>query len=92
MNVKLAKFGKMLISRPAGKEAFLSAKAYVFTKSVKELTLDFLGVEVMTPSWLDEFLMGIRTTYPAIVLKFTHTDNESVKESLSICEPVSRES
>lgn len=86
MTVKLARFGKMLISRPAGKEAFLSASAYVFTKPMEEIVLDFYGVDVMTPSWLDEFLTGIKTSYPDISTKFLHTENESVKESLSICE------
>jgi hypothetical protein len=30
MNIKINNFGDILISRPAGREAFLMAKAYVF--------------------------------------------------------------
>jgi len=30
MNVKISDFGDVLVSRPAGKEAFLAARAFIF--------------------------------------------------------------
>lgn len=57
MKLELQKFGKILVSRPAGKEAYLVACAYNLPKNKDELIeVDFTGVEVLTPSWADEFL------------------------------------
>jgi len=76
----------MLISRPAGKEAFASAKAYFFPQNVdgNEIVIDFTGVEVLSPSWADEFFSGIRSLYENINLKYLNTNNPSVKETLDI--------
>jgi len=83
MNVKISDFGDVLVSRPAGKEAFLAARAYIFDKlSVSEvITLDFDGVKVLTPSWGDEFISGIKDVYTNTLL-FTNTSNPSVEASL----------
>lgn len=82
MRVEVKKFGELLISRPAGHEAFL-----VFASSFKPLSqdepidLDFTGVRVLAPSWADEFITNVkdRFTNPINCLP---SDNASVIESL----------
>ena len=86
MVVKVSNFGDILMSRPAGREAFLMAKAYVFKELSKddEITLDFDEVKVLAPSWADEFISGVKSDYPN-KLQFINTENPSVKASLKIC-------
>jgi|GEM_PF-1008050 len=61
MNIALKKFGTTLVSRPAGKEAWLA-----FQPVLKEVTeneqiiVDFKDVVVLTPSWADEFLTPLK--------------------------------
>lgn len=74
----------MLISRPAGREAYLAAKAYILPKDTSEkIILDFEGVDVLAPSWADEFITNIIATYPAGI-ECHNTDNPSVKATLQI--------
>jgi hypothetical protein len=65
MNIEIHNFGENLLNRPAGREAFLMAKAYILKgiKPSEEIILDFDKVKVMTPSWLDEFIAGIKTEF-----------------------------
>ncbi|MBU0502248.1 MAG: DUF4325 domain-containing protein [bacterium] len=85
MKIEIKKFGKMLISRPAGKEAFAAAKAYVLsTADSRELALDFAGVDVLSPSWADEFISGLKGLYPSATISYLNTDNQSVKATLAI--------
>ena len=83
MIIDISKFGDILVSRPAGKEAFLMAKAYIFnTLNPSDiLQLDFGNVKVLTPSWADEFITGIKGAYHN-ELQFLNTQNESVSASL----------
>jgi len=61
MILDVSAFGKMLISRPQGREAFLAARAYsVPTDRHEPIDLDFRLVDVLTPSWADEFLRGLQ--------------------------------
>jgi len=83
MNIDVSKFGDILVSRPAGRDAFLMAKAYIFN-SLKEndsVQLDFSNVKVLTPSWADEFISGIKNSYH-VKLEYLNTQNESVAASL----------
>lgn len=82
MKIKLAKFGEMLISRPAGREAYLSAKAYLIKDKPKELEIDFDRVKVLTPSWMDEFTTSARKDYPGVKIKYLKSDNPTVIASL----------
>lgn len=60
MTIAVKQFGEFLTSRPAGKEAFLAARAYSIADDMDEpIVLDFSGVQVLTPSWIDEFLRGL---------------------------------
>ncbi|MBI4239381.1 DUF4325 domain-containing protein, partial [Candidatus Uhrbacteria bacterium] len=74
----------VLTSRPAGKEAYLSARAYILPKEPsEEIILDFAGVDVLSPSWGDEFITKVMEDYSGRVL-FEHTENPSVKATLDI--------
>jgi len=83
MVVSVKNFGDILMSRPAGREAFLLAKAYVF-REIKEnddIILDFDGIKVLAPSWADEFILGIKSAYSNNV-QYKNTENPSVQASL----------
>jgi hypothetical protein len=83
MNIKINNFGENLLNRPAGREAFLMAKAYIFNNIApsEEIILDFDNIKVMTPSWLDEFITGIKSEF-SNNLKYINTENPSVSASL----------
>lgn len=84
MLIKLKKFGTTLISRPAGKEAYLAFQPTLKEKgNIKKIIVDFEGVEVLAPSWADEFLTPLFNTYKKNI-SFKNTYNSSVKESLKI--------
>lgn len=84
MIIRLSKFGSLLISRPSGREAFLSAKAYLITGKPKVIELDFQDVKVLTPSWIDEFVNLLQDEYPESQLKFGKSENKTVKASLKM--------
>ncbi|MDR0822450.1 MAG: STAS-like domain-containing protein [Endomicrobium sp.] len=84
MRIQISKFGNVLLSRPNGKEAFLAAKAHTFNPNEKEFLLDFVGVDVLTPSWADEFISGIKREFSNAVIKYENTSNESVSATLKI--------
>ncbi|MCL2186932.1 MAG: STAS-like domain-containing protein [Treponema sp.] len=70
------------MSRPAGREAFLMAKAYIFKEIDKdEIVLDFNNVKVLAPSWADEFITGIKSEF-SNTINYINTENPSVKASL----------
>lgn len=82
MRIELKKFGEILVSRPAGREAFLAMSAYL-TKGLPEdeaIEIDFLGVKVLTPSWADEVITKIYHDFKNI--KLVNTANSSVKATL----------
>jgi Lhr-like helicase len=83
MEVKVSNFGDILMSRPAGREAFLKAKAYVFKDIKKDeiIVLDFDKVKVLAPSWADELISGIQKDYGNEV-QYINTENPSVRASL----------
>ncbi len=82
MKIELKKFGDMLISRPAGKEAYLAMSAYILRDVDKNenIEIDFSGVKVLAPSWADEVLTKLTKDYKN--LKLINTENASVKASL----------
>lgn len=87
MKIPLAKFGKILISRPSGHEAFLAIKAYFAPKSNQEtIELDFTGVDVIAPSWLDEVLNGLSSEYGCDRVRIIQSQNLSLIESLKTLE------
>jgi len=88
MTVSMVKFGDILISRPAGREAFLAAKAYLFTATtgLDTIILDFKGVKVLAPSWGDEFITGLRSLYQNRI-EAANIDSPAVKAALRVVLP-----
>lgn len=86
MTIQIKKFGTTLVSRPAGKEAWLAYQPSLHTASEDgEVIVDFDGVFVLTPSWADEFLTPLRERFgKKVTLK--NTDNASVRATLTILE------
>ena len=87
MTLAIHNFGDILMSRPAGKEAFSMAKAYILGTPDKneKITLDFKDVKVLAPSWADEFITNLKATFPNPI-EFLNTENESVSQSLKFVE------
>ena len=83
MTLDVTKFGEILMSRPAGKEAFSMARAYIFKDLApdEKISLDFKNVKVLAPSWADEFITNLKSTFPNPV-ECLNTQNESVSRSL----------
>lgn len=80
MRIDVSKFGTTLISRPAGREAFLAARAYSVPKEGNEpIELDFSGVKVLTPSWADEFVSGLQQEFGSERIKIIEGINPTVK-------------
>ena len=90
MNIQIINFGDILMSRPAGKDAFLLLESYLLNtlKNDEEIILDFSDVKVLTPGWADELISGIKRNHNN-KLSFINTDNPSVKASLkTVLEPI----
>ena len=83
MLVDMSSFGEMLMSRPAGREAFMGACAYIFSdlKENETVTLDFANVKLLAPSWADEFITGLKNKFNPKI-EYLNTENESVSASL----------
>ena len=88
MIINLNKFGTTLVSRPAGKEAYLAFQPTLREcKDNEAIEVDFGGVEVLTPSWADEFLTPLFNSFKNRV-NLKNTTNPSVTESLKILDLV----
>ncbi|OGM76192.1 hypothetical protein A2188_00265 [Candidatus Woesebacteria bacterium RIFOXYA1_FULL_43_9] len=86
MIIQLEKFGKTLVSRPSGKEAWLAFQPVLNGASTgDEIVVDFAGVVVLTPSWADEFLTPLYQRFHDRI-KLHNLDNPSVVATLSILE------
>lgn len=82
MKIELKKFGEILVSRPAGREAFLAMSAYL-TKDLgadELIEIDFAGVKVLTPSWADEVITKIAEKFKNV--KLLNTENVTVQATL----------
>lgn len=86
MVIRLSQFGTLLVSRPAGRDAYLAAKAYLLSENPDIIDIDFSGVKVVAPSWLDEFLTPLRNEYSDKV-KLGPSDNQTVLASLATISP-----
>ena len=89
MVINLNKFGATLVSRPAGKEAFLAFKPTLQNvKAGERIEIDFAGVNTFSPSWGDEFLTPLMKTYSHI--KLFNTGNLSVHNTLKMLERINQ--
>lgn len=77
--IQLKKFGTVLISRPAGLEAFNAVRPQL--NPDVPIQIDFDQVLTVTPSWLDEFLTQL-TNYNGGKVDLLPTKNASVLASL----------
>lgn len=90
MKLLLEKFGKTLISRELGSEAF---KAFQPTlrelPEQEELVVDFSGVLTLSPSWADEFLSPLLDLI-GNRLALLPSDNLSVHATLRILQEANK--
>ncbi len=90
MKLQLEKFGKTLISRELGSEAF---KAFQPTlrelPEDEELEIDFSGVLTLSPSWTDEFLSPLLNLV-GDRLVLLPSDNLSVQATLRILQEANK--
>ena len=88
MIIKLEKFGTTLISRPAGKEAFLVlGKTIKDLKHTEKIEVDFEGVLTFSPGWGDEVLTPLLRAYgDRLTLK--NTANPSVEATIRMLEEI----
>jgi len=84
MKVEIKKFGDILTSRPAGREAGLAIRAYLKPQSKEKLELDFSGVLAVGPSWLDEVLTILKNEYGEDHVICLPSKNQSLAESIKI--------
>lgn len=84
MIIQIKKFGTTLVSRPAGKEAWLAFQPVLSEiPAADRIIVDFAGVAVLTPSWADEFLTPLYDRFKDRV-SLLNIDNSSVRASLAI--------
>lgn len=80
MRVEMAKFGKVLVSRPLGREAASILRGLVPEGTEEPIELDFHGVFAVGPSFLDEVLAALEEYGDRVVV--LDAGNPSVTASL----------
>lgn len=92
MKLQLEKFGKTLISRELGSEAFKAFQSTLreFSKD-EELEIDFSGVLTLSPSWADEFLSPLLNQLDDRLILLP-SDNLSVQATLRILQEANKRS
>ena len=84
MKIEIRRYGDLLVSRPAGREALAAMLAYLPEIGPDEpIELDFEGVLVVAPSWLDEVLFGLRQRFGPRV-RCLRSENSSLLKSLEV--------
>jgi hypothetical protein len=90
MKLQLEKFGKTLISRELGSEAF---KAFQPTlrdlPKNEELEIDFSGILTLSPSWADEFLTPLFNQLGEKLILLP-SDNLSVQATIKILQEANK--
>lgn len=79
--LQLKRFGTVLVSRPAGLEAFNAIRPTLDPKL--PIQIDFEGVLTVTPSWFDEFLTQL-AEYTGGQVELLPTTNASLLAALPI--------
>ena len=92
MKLQLEKFGKTLLSRELGSEAFKALQPTLRElPKDEELEIDFSGVLTLSPSWADEFLSPLLHQLEGRLILLP-SDNLSVHATLRILEEVNKRS
>jgi hypothetical protein len=90
MKLQLEKFGKTLISRELGSEAFKAFQPTLREMSAGEnLEIDFSGVLTLSPSWADEFLSPLLNQLNDRLILLP-SDNLSVHATLRILQEANK--
>lgn len=79
--IHLKRFGTVLVSRPAGLEAFQAIRPTL--DASQPVAVDFEDVLTVTPSWFDEFLTNLAEHFSGRV-ELLPTENASVKAMLPV--------
>lgn len=82
MKIELKKFGVVLTSRPAGKEAYAAIRP-TLDPNADKVEVDFSGIISLSPSWGDEFFRALEEMYGDRVV-YLPSDNPSVIATLKI--------
>lgn len=91
MTIYLRKFGTLLFSREAGREAFAALNTQLSElKNDDDLEVDFEGVITFSPSWGDEFLTPLIKKYGNRVFFINTKDNPSVKATLELLTDINK--
>lgn len=82
MKIEIAKYGDKLVSRPAGREAYLAMESYILKDLPEDepIEIDFSGVKALTPSWADEVVTKIAERFKNV--KLLNTENMTVQATL----------
>ena len=79
----MQKFGVLLNSRPAAREASLRLIQLINGAGSKEgVVLDFDGVEILTPSYADELLRSLKEKYGSSKVLVENANTEAVRSTL----------
>lgn len=88
MKIFLNKFGILLISRQAGREAFAAFQSQLRdVKKGDSVEIDFEGVTTFSPSWGDEFLSPLLERFQDKLI-LQNTQNPSVVATLDLLEKI----
>lgn len=91
MIIYLKKFGTLLFSREAGREAFTALQTQlVELKEIENLEIDFEGVVTFSSSWGDEFLTPLIRKYGNRVFLINTQNNPSVKATLELLADINK--
>lgn len=90
MKLQLEKFGRTLMSRELGSEAFKAFQPTLREFSEDEsLEIDFSGVLTLSPSWADEFLSPLLSQLGDQLILLP-SDNLSVHATLRILQEANK--
>lgn len=84
MTIQMQKFGTLLNGRPASREAALRVQQLVNgSAATEDVVLDFAGVEILTPSYADEFLRAVKEKYGSNKVKVENAETGTVRDTLT---------
>ena len=88
MKIQMVKFGSVLISRQAGKEAYAAfSRTLASIKEQEDVLVEFAGISTFSPSWGDEFLTPLQKKFgDRVTLK--NVTNPSVSLTIATLERI----
>lgn len=88
MRIETKKFGDVLVSRQAGREAYGAFLPIINNVAAnEEVVVNLEGINVLSPSWADEFLTPLLERFDKR-LKLTQSQNPSVRLTIQTLEAV----